>query len=212
MTAPAMRDAGSLRDVLVDALRVELPRKVELLRVERGWTDAQMPHAEQITSGEPADDALTAMGATWVLVSSPRLLTNTCVDIDARGLPVYLSRYACQVQVWAKAADQETVLAARDRLTLAVKMALLEWPNLMPGTRGDSGFRLHRTTYTERFLRPRRLTDRPRLWAPSLLSVDVEAEEGLAASTRPPLGTAETTRTDGYVVGPDQPMTGETSA
>lgn len=208
MTALPMRDVGALRDVVRDALAVEIPRKVEGLRAEFGWTDVEMPHAEKVESGEVSDNTLNSMGATWIIVLTPRLITDEQVDIDDRGLPVYMSRYLCRVMVWAKAVDQQTVLHARDRLALAAKLALMEWPNLRPDTYGDTGYRVHRDTYVERFGDPVRLGNAgSRLWAPGLLSIDVDVEETLSASTRPPLGQAETVEQNSYAVGPEQPMT-----
>lgn len=214
MSAPLpMGDAGQLRDVLRDALMFELPRKVDLLRAERSWGEAEMPHAEQVSSGEMSDRLLTTMGATWVLVANPRLRSAQQVDIDPRGLPVFMSRYSARVYVWTKAESHDLVLRARDRLALATKLALLEWPNLRPGTAGDTGYRVYRNTYSEQFGEPQRLVNTAgnRLWAPALLSVEVDVEESMAASTRPPLGQVQTINQNGYSVGPDQPLTPPTN-
>lgn len=204
-----MRDAGHLRDVVRDALAIEVPRKIPLLRTQWGMTQVELPDLATIVSGAPVENALTSESDTWATVLNPRLFKTDQVDIDPNGLPVYMSRYSCRIYVWARAPEWALAIGIRDRLAVACRLALLEWPNLKPGIYGDTGYRLHRNTYTEQFGEPVRLVERGggRVWAGALLAVDVDTEESLAdGSTRAPIGDAHTVTPDAVAVGPDQPL------
>lgn len=204
-----MRDAGHLRDVVRDALAAEVPRKIPLLRTRWGLTAIELPDVGRIVSGEPVENALTGDSDTWVTVLNPRLFKTDQVDIDPSGLPVYMSRYSCRIYTWARASEWALAVAIRDRLAVVCRLALLEWPNLRPGTYGDTGYRLHRNTYTEQFGDALRLTERAggRVWAGAMLAVDIDTEESLAdGSTRAPIGDARTVTPDAFAVGPDQPL------
>jgi hypothetical protein len=221
-------DSGGIAGVCVAALASELPRKVARLHEHNGWTSDDLPAAEPINAGEPmvgrgaiptvwnvnsgevTDKALTSAGTPtiWVVVLTPRLFKTDQVDIDPYGSPVYMNRYSVRFSVWAKAENWERAKIFRNRAALAVRMTLLDWPNMVPGTYGDTGYRLHRNTYTEQFLTPMRMEAGGRVWAPALLSAEIDAEESLRnGSTRDPIGDADTIEPGGYTVGAGLPMT-----
>jgi hypothetical protein len=199
-----------MRNKLGVLLQEVLPRKIPLLRVAWNLDSNTLPMVTDVTSGEPADNALSSKDDNWVLVINPRLLTTDQVDIDPTGLPVYNTRYSCRIMVWAKGADWDAAIAARDNLAVACRLALLEWPNLEYGTYGNTNFRLHRNTYTEEFGVPMRTQGNSaggRVWAGAQLSVDVDREDGLTdGSLRPPIGTADTVTPTAQAVGPTQSM------
>jgi hypothetical protein len=223
-----MIDSGGIADVCVAALLSEVPRKVARLHETNGWTDEDLPSAEtinvgdpqpaarnvqpqvwNINSGEVTDRALTSAGAPtlWILVLTPRLFKTDQVDIDPYGSPVYMNRYSVRFAVWAKAKNWELAKTYRNRAALVTRMTLLDWPNMVPQTYGDTGYRLHRNTYTEQFLTPVRV-ESGSVWAPALLSAEIDAEESLRnGSTRDPIGDANTIQPGGFAVGAGQPMT-----
>lgn len=205
-----MRGANEMRDRLVTLIRQAAPPKIALLRTAWDYDQVQLPDIGTVMSGETADDLLTsAISTSWVLVINPRLLTTDQVDIDPYGQPVYNTRYSCRIYVWAQGEDWDTAKAARDNLAVVVRLCLLEWPNLTYNIIGNTNYRLHRNTYTEEFGEPHRISNRAgaRVWAPALLSVDVDREDDLHnGSLRPPLGIADALTPAAQAIGPDQPM------
>lgn len=200
-----MKDSGGIADVCVAALETELPRKIARLRESHNWTANDLPEVNEVKSGEVTDKALTSAGTPtiWVVVLTPRLFKTDQVDIDPYGSPVYMNRYSIRFSVWAKAGNWDLAKAYRNRIALAVRQTLLDWPNMVPGTYGDTGYRLHRNTYTEQFLTPVRMEAGGRVWAPALLAAEVDAEESLRdGSTRDPIGEAATISPDSFAVGP----------
>jgi hypothetical protein len=207
-----MRGADGVRDRITALLEFETKRKVPLLRAAWGLTEEQLPNFDRLVSGEAPDALLSAGDYNWITVINPRLLKTTRVDIR-NGLPVYLTRYACRIYIWCKAEDWAAAIAARDNLAVACRLSLLEYPNLTPGARGDTGYRLHENTYTEEFSEPMRMTTKAgnRVWAGAVIAIDADAEETLEdGSTRPPLGEVEdpqnTITTAAEAVGPAQPL------
>lgn len=205
-----MRGANGVRDRIAALLEYEVARKVPLLRVAWSMSVAQIPGLDKVSSGEAPDFALTSEGDTWVNVINPKLLSMTRVGI-LNGLPQYMTRYACRVYVWVKGEDWAGAINARDNLAVACRLALLEYPNLTPGTRGDTGYRLHENTYTEDFGEPFRLQQSKggRVWAGAVLAIDADCQETLVdGSTRAPLGEAEEISTSATAVGPLEPLPG----
>jgi hypothetical protein len=199
-----------MRGKLATLLASALPRKIPLLRATWGLDDNSLPMITDITSGESVENALTSKKDSWILVINPRLLKTDQVDIDPTGLPVYNARYSCRIMVWAIGVNWDAAIEARDNLAVAVRLCLLEWPNLEYGTYGNTNFRLHRNTYTEEFGVPMRTQGNSaggRVWAGAQLSVDVDREDGLTdGSLRPPIGAANTVTTTAHAVGPTEPM------
>lgn len=210
-SAPVTGGARGCRDQVAVAITFELPRKIVLLREAWAVDENQLPDLDMVASGEVTDSHLKADLSTQVIVVTPKQRKQTRVDIDAAGRPVYMTRYACQIFVWVKATMWQNSVDARDITTDAVRRALIEWPNLTPGVRGDSGYRVHEDTLQIEFGTPLRMVNNGgRLWCGSVLNVDIEAEETLAdGSTREPIGTVETIQTTTTVRGPDQPFPGE---
>jgi hypothetical protein len=207
-----MKGADGVRDRLTTLLQHETQRKVPLLRTAWDLTPDRLPNFDRITSGEAVDALLSGDDPNWITVINPRLLKTTRVDIR-NGLPVYLTRYACRIYVWCKADDWATAIAARDNLALACRLSLLEYPNLTYDTRGDTGYRLHESTYTEEFSEPMRMTTKAgnRVWAGAVIAIDADVQETLEdGSTRPPIGEVEdpqnTITTTAEAVGPAQPL------
>jgi len=210
-----VKGADGVRDQIAALLQFEVARKVPLLRTAWDLTATSMPEIEQLVSGEPPDSVLDSSGNTWVNVINPRFLKTQRVDIQ-RGLPVYLTRYSCRIYVWAKADSWADVRAARDHLAAACRLALFEYPNLTPGARGDTGYRLHENTYTEEFGEPFRVRNSKgnRAWAGAVLAIDADVQETLEdGSTRPPIGELEnpqnTITVTAAAAGPGQPLPGE---
>jgi hypothetical protein len=210
-SAPVTGGARGCRDQVAAALTFELPRKVLLLRQAWNVDENYLPDVQQVVSGEVADGTLTTIASTWVIVVTPKQRSQVRVDIDAAGRPVYMTRYGAQIFVWVKATRWDYVLGARDDTTDAVRRCLIEWPNLTPGQRGDSGYRIYENTLSVEYGIPVRMANAGgRLWCGSVLSLDIDVEETLAdGSTREPIGTVATVGVTGTVVGPDQPLPGE---
>lgn len=207
-SAPVTGGARGCRDQVATALTYELPRKIMLLRDAWEVDENALPTLDSVTSGEVTDAHLSAHETTQVIVVTPKQRKQYRVDIDAAGRPVYMTRYAVQVFVWVKSSNWQNSLDARDNTTEAVRRALIEWPNLTPGVRGDSGYRVHEDTLQVEFGTPMRMVNNGgRLWCGSVLSLDLDVEETLSAgSTREPIGTVNEIVTTTRVAGPDQPF------
>jgi hypothetical protein len=209
-----VKGADGVRDQIVSLLQFEVARKVPLLRTAWDLQAVSMPEIEQLVSGEPPDLVLDSSGNTWVNVINPRFLSTRRVDIR-RGLPVYLTRYSCRVYVWSKSDSWAEAIASRDHLAVACRLSLLEYPNLSPGARGDTGYRLHENTYTEEFGEPFRVRNPKgnRAWAGAVLAIDADVEETLEdGSTRTPIGDPALPNTltiTAEAAGPGQPLPGE---
>lgn len=203
-----MRGADGVRDKLAALLLSEVRTKIPLLRTAWSAYAVTIPNLDEVVSGESPDMALDSRGDTWVLVLNPRLLSVRRTDI-IDGQPEYMSRYACRVYTWAKGNTWEHAISARDNLAAAVRLALLQYPNLDNKAQGDTGYRLYENTYTEEFGEPLRLTNAKgrRVWAGAVHAIDLDCQETLAdGSTRLPIGTADTVTTNATVVGPTQPL------
>jgi hypothetical protein len=214
MTGPVVARGGThgLRDAVAALLTAELPNKTRLLRLAWGLDAEHLPDVDMICSGETADDALDTRGKSWVLVVNPRLVGSPVqVDLDPAGRPVYQYRYQAKIIVWAIGESWDTSKAARDNLCTATRLALMEYPTLTTEG-GDTGYLLHVPTIVEEYGEPYRPNKRsgagsPRVWSPGMLSYEINMEEGTAdGSTRPPLGTAQTTTVTTGAVGPGQPL------
>jgi hypothetical protein len=208
-----MRGANGIRNQIAELLRFEVARKVPLLRVAWDLQATTMPEIERLVSGEPPELVLDSSGNTWVNVINPRFLKTQRVDIQ-RGLPVYLTRYSCRIYVWSKSDSWAEAIESRDNLAVACRLSLFEYPNLTPGTRGDTGYRLHENTYTEEFGEPFRVKNPGnRAWAGAVLAIDADVQETLEdGSTRAPIGDPEQDNTisvTAEAAGPGQPLPGE---
>lgn len=207
-SAPVTGGARGCRDQVAQALTFELPRKLVLLREAWLVDENKLPELDKVTSGEVADRFLTPHEASQVIVVTPKQRSQRRVDIDAAGRPVYMTRYACQVYVWTKSRNWQDALDARDNTADAVRRSLIEWPNLTPGRRGDSGYRVVEDSLQIEYGVPARMADNGgRLWCGGVLSLDIEVEETLAdGSTREPIGTVNEIVTTTSVVGPTEPF------
>lgn len=203
-----MRGADAVRDRITALLKHEVPRKVPLLRIAWDKQATSIPDLDEVVSGDSPEQALTSMGDTWVVVINPRFLNTMRVGIKD-GLPEYLTRYSCRVYIWAKGGSWAEAIDMRDNLAVACRLSMLEYPNMTPDARGDTGYRLHENTYTEEYGEPLRLAQAKggRVWAGAVLAIDVECQETIAdGSTRPPLGDAQEITTTATGVGPGQPL------
>lgn len=206
-----VRGSDGVRDKVAELLGVEMPRKIPLLREAWNLDASHLPDLDVITSGEASDNVLDSRGKSWVEVINPRLLKTRRVDIDPAGRPVYRSRYSARIYVWALGRDWDTSKAARDNLAAAVRLSLIEYPTLTV-LGGDTGWLLHEDTITEEYGEPQRINRRgstgpARVWTAAVLSYEIDAEESTAVgSTRPPLGTNDTTTVTPYGYGPGVPF------
>jgi hypothetical protein len=206
-----MRGADGVRDQLALLFATELPRKIPLLRRQRGWGAEILPDVSRIVSGIVPDETIRGSEATptWVVVVNPRLLRMTPTgDYSPEGEAEFHSLYACRVLVWHLGKDWDLSIAGRDHLAEACRLCLVQYPTLSVDP-GDSGFRLNVPTYTEDFGSPSR-TLSGKAWAAAILGVDVIVQEHLDdGSTQPPLGTVGTVEPDSYAAGFAEPMRNE---
>lgn len=205
-----MRGADGVRDQLALLFATELPRKIPLLRTQRGWGAEMLPDVDRIVSGDVADETIRGGGTpTWVVVVNPRLVRMTPTgDFSELGEAEFHNLYSCRVLVWHLGRDWDLAIAGRDHVAEACRLCLVQYPTLSTEP-GDSGFRLNVPTYTEDFGVPARVQS-GKAWAASILSVDVLVEEHLDdGSTLPALGTVGTVEPDPYAVGFTEPMRNE---
>jgi hypothetical protein len=204
-----VRGADGVRDKIAALLLDEVPTKIGLLRT--AWVaipGVSLPDLDEVSSGELTDNAMLAEYTTAIMVTNPRLLNLKMVDIED-GRPVYMTRYACRIYIWARGEDWPEAITFRDNLAVSARLALLEYPTLDNKLHGDTGYRLLVNTYTEEFGEPFRLANAKgrRVLAPAVLAIDLDCEETLAdGSTREPLGVSETITTTATLVGPGQPL------
>jgi hypothetical protein len=188
-----VKDAGEIADLVTAALLFEAPRKVRLIRVAKGFTEQELPDFQKINSGEITDSAITDKAQFLALVLTPRLYKTWQVDIDSYGIPVQMNQWSLRINVWAKSKDWDAAKAIRNRLITVIRQALLEWPNMVPGTYGDTGFRLRGDTLNEQLFLPNRIVNAGNLVAaPGIVSVQMDSEESMReGSTRTPIGNPD---------------------
>ena len=187
----------AVRDAVARLLVADLPKRID--RMTSLWQlDAgaiPIPNADQVTSGEPPDNALDDRGITndgddrfgaWVEVITPRLLPRTrTVDISPRGSSVNRYRYSARIYVWCLAPTWTDALDRRDRLSVAVRDSLFSYPTLaVPPAVGDTGFLLNSSSISEEYGQPFRVgRGNTRVWAPSLLTYEIDHEYDTEAVT-----------------------------
>lgn len=206
-----MRGVDVLRQVIIDHLSFELPRKLPLLRIAWSYDTTQLPDMDKIIAGEAVDDALSSAddgASTWAVVDAPRLARPPRpVEIDPAGRFVYLSRYSCRISVWVRASEWTAARSLRDRMTVCCRLCLLEYPTLNAQVPGDSGYRLVMNNLTEQYGDLVRIRNKSITWAGALVLFEVDAEETLTdGATQVPIGEAEELTTTAEAVGPGQPM------
>ena len=205
-----MRGANGVRDQMALLLASEMPRKIPLLRQAWNLDAARLPDVKRVVSGDMPEQAIgTQAEDTIVVVINPRLLRAVRTgDFNDQGAPEYRSRYSCRVYIWAKAADWDGAIAARDNLAVCARLCLFEYPTLN-SEGGDTGYLMYENTYTEDFGVPLRASG-SRCWAAAILSIDADVEEHVdVGSTMPALGTAGQIAATTTAVGPLQPMPGD---
>ena len=205
-----MRSIDVLRQRIIDHLTFELPRKIPLLRVVWALDATGLPDMSRIIAGETVDEAIggDVEAGAWAVTSIPRIARPPRpMEIDPAGRFVFLTRYACQIAVWARSAEWDVTRSQRDRLALACRLCLLEYPSLNSQTSGDTGYRLVLNSFTEQYGVPVRVRNKAITWAGALLLFEVDTEETLGdGSTRTPLGDVESLLPAADAVGADQPM------
>lgn len=205
---PAMRGSDGARDRLADFLLAALPVKTTLLRSDWLYDQGLLPDVGKISSGELPRTVISDLADAWIEIVNPRTLPGLRrVDITPEGDPVYQTRYACRIYVWARGEDWDNAMARRDNLTIAVRMALLEFATLaIEG--GDTGWLVLEETWTEEFGVPTPVPNKSgRCWCSAVLSVDVRAEQQMSAGRmRKPIATVNNTIIAVGTVGPTDPL------
>lgn len=207
-----MRGADGVRDQMARLLASDMPRRIERLRVARGWDAAQLPDVDAFTSGDPPDSRQSSNegNRVWVVVVNPRLIRIAATgDFSPAGEPEYHCTYSCRVYIRTKGDNWQLSEAARDHIAEAARATLLQYPTLST-TPGETGFRVVQATYNEDYGVPSRVANGQSAWAAAILTVDVLSEEYVDdGSTLPPLGEMQEVETSSYAVGVDEPMNGE---
>lgn len=187
-----MRGADGVRDALAHFLLDALPLKTAALRAAWNLDQGRLPDMGAVTSGEMTEEALTDVADAWCEIVNPRMLAGMrWVDITDAGDPVFHTRYACKLYVWALGVNWDQSIIRRDMLALAVRTCLLEFPTLTLAG-GDTEYVALQETWSEEYGVPTRApNDSGRTWCSAVLSVDVRAEESLAAGRlREPIAQA----------------------
>lgn len=196
MSAPTQPEHGvkAVRDQVAALLVADLPGRIT--DMTRLWAlgEREIPQADMVTSGETPDNALDHRGEAWIEVITPRLLPRTrTVGLTLTGGSVNRYRYSARIYVWTLADTWPDAMDKRDRLATAVQDALFDYPTLavLPAT-GDTGFLINSSSISQEFGEPYRARQKggsPRVWAPALLSYEIDHEWGTTdITTRPDLG------------------------
>lgn len=207
-----MLGADGVRDQMTRLFASDMPRRIERLRLARGWGADELPDVDVFLSGDPPDSRQSSNEghAVWVVVVNPRLIRIVATgDYSPAGEPEYHCTYSCRVFIRAKGSDWHLAEAARDHVAEAARATLLQYPT-MSTEPGETGFRLVQATYGEDYGVPSRVANNQGVWAAAILTVDVLSEEYVSeGSTLPPLGEMQEVSTSSYAVGVDEPMNGE---
>lgn len=209
-----MRGADGVRDQLALLFASDMPRRIEKLRIARGWDATLLPDVDVFLSGDVPDSELNSNQGhkIWVVVVNPRLIRITATgDFSPAGDAEYHSVYSCRVFIRARGDDWNSSEQARDHIAEAARATLLQYPSLSTEP-GETGFRMVQATYGEDYGTPSRVANGQGAWAAAILTVDVLTEEYVDdGSTLPPLGEMREVETTAYAVGVTEPMNGETS-
>ena len=187
----------AVRDRVAALLAWNLPLRID--RMTYLWQlDKEaipVPDPGSITSGEAPDNALTQAGVTnegggktgaWVEVITPRLLPRTrTVEVTPKGGSVNRYRYSARIYVWTLADRWGEAMDRRDRLSVAIRDALFTYPTLaIPPAVGDTGFLVNSSSISEEYGDPVRIKGgNTRVWAPSLLTYEIDHEYDTDAVT-----------------------------
>lgn len=208
-----MRGADGVRDQMALLFASDMPRRIEKLRIARGWDAATLPDVDKYVSGDVPDSELSsAQGHTvWLVVVNPRLIRIVATGaFSPAGETGYHTTYSCRVYIRTRGKDWQLSEQARDHVAEAARATLLQYPTLSTEP-GETGFRIVQATYTEDYGVPSRVANGQGAWAAAILAVDVLAEEYVdEGSTLPPLGELQQVETTSYAVGVEEPMNGET--
>lgn len=190
----------------------DMPRRIERLRIARGWDAGLLPDVDVFLSGDPPDSkASSSQGhKTWVVVVNPRLIRQVATgDFSAAGDAEYHFTYSCRVFIRARGEDWKLSEQARDHVAEAARATLIQYPTLSTEP-GETGYRVVQATYGEDYGVPSRVANDQGAWAAAILTVDVLTEEYVDdGSTLPSLGEVLEVDTTSYAVGVDEPMNGE---
>lgn len=207
-----MLGADGVRNQMALLFASDMPRRIERLRLARGWGSEQLPDVDAFLSGDVPDSELSSSQGkrVWVVVVNPRLIRLVATgDYSDAGDPEYHCTYSCRVFIRAKGDSWQLSEAARDHIAEAARATLLQYPTLSIEP-GETGFRVVQATYGEDFGVPARVANGQGAWAAAILTVDMLTEEYVTdGSTLPPVGRVEQVVTETYPVGVEQPMNGE---
>lgn len=208
-----MRGADGVRDQMTLLFASDMPRRIERLRIARGWDAGQMPDVDAFLSGDVPDSEVSANKGhrTWLVVVNPRLIRIVATgDFSPAGDAEYHCTYSCRVYIRAKGENWQLSEQARDHVAEAARATLLQYPTLSTEP-GETGFRVVQATYNEDYGMPSRVANGQAAWAAAILTADVLSEEFVDdGSTLPPLGEIREVETTSYAVGVNEPMNGET--
>lgn len=208
-----MRGADGVRDQMTLLFATDVPRRIERLRLARGWAAEQLPDVDAFLSGDVPDSEINSNKGhrTWVVVVNPRLIRLVATgDFSPAGDAEYHCTYSCRVYVRAKGADWQLSEQARDHVAEALRATLLQYPTLSTEP-GETGFRVVQATYGEDYGMPARVANNQGAWAAAILTVDMLTEEYVDdGSTLPALGEVQEVEATSYAVGVQEPMNGET--
>lgn len=208
-----MRGADGVRDQMARLFASDMPRRIERLRVARGWSAKELPDVDVFLSGDVPDSQLNSTRGhkVWVVVVNPRLIRITATgDYSPAGDAEYHCVYSCRVFIRCKGEDWQLSEAARDYIAEAARATLLQYPTLSTEP-GETGYRMVQATYGEDYGVPSRVANGQGAWAAAILTVDMLTEEFVDdGSTLPPVGEVLNVDTTSYAVGVQEPMNGET--
>jgi hypothetical protein len=208
-----MRGADGVRDQMARLFATDMPRRIELLRIARGWGAELLPDVDAFLSGDIPDSEINSNKGhrVWLVVVNPRLIRLVPTgDFSAAGDAEYHCTYSCRVFIKTRGDNWQLSEAARDHIAEAARATLLQYPSLSTEA-GETGFRMTHPTYGEDYGTPSRVANGQGAWAAAILTVDVLSEECVDdGSTLPPLGEVQEVDAATYAVGVREPMNGET--
>lgn len=208
-----MRGADGVRDQMAQLFASDMPRRIERLRIARGWGAELLPDVDAFLSGDIPDSEINSNKGhrVWLVVVNPRLIRITATgDFSPAGDAEYHCVYSCRVFIRCKGDNWQLSEAARDHIAEAARATLLQYPTLSTES-GETGYRMVQNTFGEDYGTPSRVATGQGAWAAAILTVDMLTEEYVDdGSTLPSLGEVLDVETSSYAVGVNEPMNGET--
>lgn len=167
-----MQGPDAAKGFVTEYLKADLPLRLQMYRNAWNVDDEHLALPKAFLGYEPV--AID----TWPSVHTITTQTKSFVRVDYEldGDPIYRVTYAMRTYVWARGDNSEECTLRRDRLTTAVRSALLDYPCLVHADAQNREVRVDEGTMREEFSDLTPLKGE-RMMAGSYISYDLSLHE-----------------------------------